>query len=199
MKKVHVIYVSIITILLILIGILSIKAFSKDSSSNKLETIASNSYIQEKFLDYDLLKVFTTNDRTQGIERIKKQYALVNTMKNNKSSSVTIEQIQNEYEDIFNEEITTDDLLDVNQYKEYYKYDSKNDTIIVKDFEYDMDTEKYEYNIVDTEKDGEIFKVNLEVNKLNIYNSDEKEKVCDAVLKLKIEGNKLILVDYEEM
>ena len=101
-----------------------------------------------------------------------------------------------EYKDIFGE-VSDIDFSILERYKPYYKYNIEKEKVEIKDFEEDNTYEKYNYKILDVQNEENIYKINMELIKQNLVEKNE-EKMANATLTLKTEGNEVYLVDYNE-
>ena len=107
-----------------------------------------------------------------------------------------MEEIKKEYKDIFGEGSDIDFSI-LERYKPYYKYNIEKEKVEIKDFEEDNTYEKYNYKILDVQNEENIYKINMELIKQNLVEKNE-EKMANATLTLKTEGNDVYLVDYNE-
>ena len=76
-------------------------------------------------------------------------------------------------------------------------YNIEKEKVEIKDFEEDNTYEKYNYKILDVQNEENIYKINMELIKQNLVEKNE-EKMANATLTLKTEGNEVYLVDYNE-
>ena len=204
-KKKLVILYSIIIILIIAI-IIMLSVISKTykiknesiSSKNEVIKLFVNKYVEEKYLNHDLLKIFIIydNEEHKNSNEIKMQYVLAYTINQNKKTNVQMEEIKKEYKDIFGE-VSDIDFSILERYKPYYKYNIEKEKVEIKDFEEDNTYEKYNYKILDVQNEENIYKINMELIKQNLVEKNE-EKMANATLTLKTEGNEVYLVDYNE-
>ena len=200
-KKLVILYsiiiILIIAIIIMLSVILKTYKIKNESISSKNEVIKLfvNKYVEEKYLNHDLLKIFIIydNEEHKNSNEIKMQYVLAYTMNQNKKTNVQMEEIKKEYKDIFGE-VSDIDFSILERYKPYYKYNIEKEKVEIKDFEEDNTYEKYNYKILDVEN---IYKINMELIKQNLVEKNE-EKMANATLTLKTEGNEVYLVDYNE-
>ena len=183
-KKLVILYsiiiILIIAIIIMLSVILKTYKIKNESISSKNEVIKLfvNKYVEEKYLNHDLLKIFIIydNEEHKNSNEIKMQYVLAYTMNQNKKTNVQMEEIKKEYKDIFGE-VSDIDFSILERYKPYYKYNIEKEKVEIKDFEEDNTYEKYNYKILDVQNE---------------------EKMANATLTLKTEGNEVYLVDYNE-
>lgn len=168
------------------------------SSKNEVIKLFVNKYVEEKYLNHDLLKIFIIydNEEHKNSNEIKMQYVLAYTMNQNKKTNVQMEEIKKEYKDIFGEGSDIDFSI-LERYKPYYKYNIEKEKVEIKDFEEDNTYEKYNYKILDVQNEENIYKINMELIKQNLVEKNE-EKMANATLTLKTEGNDVYLVDYNE-
>lgn len=201
-KKLVILYsiiiILIIAIIIMLSVILKTYKIKNESISSKNEVIKLfvNKYVEEKYLNHDLLKIFIIydNEEHKNSNEIKMQYVLAYTMNQNKKTNVQMEEIKKEYKDIFGE-VSDIDFSILERYKPYYKYNIEK--VEIKDFEEDNTYEKYNYKILDVQNEENIYKINMELIKQNLVEKNE-EKMANATLTLKTEGNEVYLVDYNE-
>ena len=104
--------------------------------------------------------------------------------------------LQHFKKDIFGE-VSDIDFSILERYKPYYKYNIEKEKVEIKDFEEDNTYEKYNYKILDVQNEENIYKINMELIKQNLVEKNE-EKMANATLTLKTEGNEVYLVDYNE-
>lgn len=203
-KKLVILYsiiiILIIAIIIMLSVILKTYKIKNESISSKNEVIKLfvNKYVEEKYLNHDLLKIFIIydNEEHKNSNEIKMQYVLAYTMNQNKKKNVQMEEIKKEYKDIFGE-VSDIDFSILERYKPYYKYNIEKEKVEIKDFEEDNTYEKYNYKILDVQNEENIYKINMELIKQNLVEKNE-EKMANATLTLKTEGNEVYLVDYNE-
>ena len=203
-KKLVILYsiiiILIIAIIIMLSVILKTYKIKNESISSKNEVIKLfvNKYVEEKYLNHDLLKIFIIydNEEHKNSNEIKMQYVLAYTMNQNKKTNVQMEEIKKEYKDIFGEGSDIDFSI-LERYKPYYKYNIEKEKVEIKDFEEDNTYEKYNYKILDIQNEENIYKINMELIKQNLVEKNE-EKMANATLTLKTEGNDVYLVDYNE-
>ncbi len=203
-KKLVILYsiiiILIIAIIIMLSVILKTYKIKNESISSKNEVIKLfvNKYVEEKYLNHDLLKIFIIydNEEHKNSNEIKMQYVLAYTMNQNKKTNVQMEEIKKEYKDIFGEASDIDFSI-LERYKPYYKYNIEKEKVEIKDFEEDNTYEKYNYKILDVQNEENIYKINMELIKQNLVEKNE-EKMANATLTLKTEGNDVYLVDYNE-
>lgn len=203
-KKLVILYsiiiILIIAIIIMLSVILKTYKIKNESISSKNEVIKLfvNKYVEEKYLNHDLLKIFIIydNEEHKNSNEIKMQYVLAYTINQNKKTNVQIEEIKKEYKDIFGE-VSDIDFSILERYKPYYKYNIEKEKVEIKDFEEDNTYEKYNYKILDVQNEENIYKINMELIKQNLVEKNE-EKMANATLTLKTEGNEVYLVDYNE-
>ena len=203
-KKLVILYsiiiILIIAIIIMLSVILKTYKIKNESISSKNEVIKLfvNKYVEEKYLNHDLLKIFIIydNEEHKNYNEIKMQYVLAYTMNQNKKTNVQMEEIKKEYKDIFGE-VSDIDFSILERYKPYYKYNIEKEKVEIKDFEEDNTYEKYNYKILDVQNEENIYKINMELIKQNLVEKNE-EKMANATLTLKTEGNEVYLVDYNE-
>ncbi|CDE25789.1 unknown [Clostridium sp. CAG:440] len=203
-KKLVILYsiiiILIIAIIIMLSVILKTYKIKNESISSKNEVIKLfvNKYVEEKYLNHDLLKIFIIydNEEHKNSNEIKMQYVLAYTMNQNKKTNVQMEEIKKEYKDIFGE-VSDIDFSILERYKPYYKYNIEKEKVEIKDFEEDNTYEKYNYKILDVQNEENIYKINMELIKQNLVEKNE-EKMANATLTLKTEGNDVYLVDYNE-
>ena len=203
-KKLVILYsiiiILIIAIIIMLSVILKTYKIKNESISSKNEVIKLfvNKYVEEKYLNHDLLKIFIIydNEEHKNSNEIKMQYVLAYTMNQNKKTNVQMEEIKKEYKDIFGE-VSDIDFSILERYKPYYKYNIEKEKVEIKDFEEDNTYEKYNYKILDVQNEENIYKINMELIKQNLVEKNE-EKRANATLTLKTEGNEVYLVDYNE-
>ncbi|MEI3411383.1 MAG: hypothetical protein V8S04_05105 [Clostridia bacterium] len=203
-KKLVILYsiiiILIIAIIIMLSVILKTYKIKNESISSKNEVIKLfvNKYVEEKYLNHDLLKIFIIydNEEHKNSNEIKMQYVLAYTMNQNKKTNVQMEEIKKEYKDIFGEGSDIDFSI-LERYKPYYKYNIEKEKVEIKDFEEDNTYEKYNYKILDVQNEENIYKINMELIKQNLVEKNE-EKMANATLTLKTEGNDVYLVDYNE-
>lgn len=203
-KKLVILYsiiiILIIAIIIMLSVILKTYKIKNESISSKNEVIKLfvNKYVEEKYLNHDLLKIFIIydNEEHKNSNEIKMQYVLAYTMNQNKKTNVQMEEIKKEYKDIFGE-VSDIDFSILERYKTYYKYNIEKEKVEIKDFEEDNTYEKYNYKILDVQNEENIYKINMELIKQNLVEKNE-EKMANATLTLKTEGNDVYLVDYNE-
>ena len=197
-KKLVILYsiiiILIIAIIIMLSVILKTYKIKNESISSKNEVIKLfvNKYVEEKYLNHDLLKIFIIydNEEHKNSNEIKMQYVLAYTMNQNKKTNVQMEEIKKEYKDIFGE-VSDIDFSILERYKPYYKYNIEKEKVEIKDFEEDN------YKILDVQNEENIYKINMELIKQNLVEKNE-EKMANATLTLKTEGNEVYLVDYNE-
>ena len=203
-KKLVILYsiiiILIIAIIIMLSVILKTYKIKNESISSKNEVIKLfvNKYVEEKYLNHDLLKIFIIydNEEHKNSNEIKMQYVLAYTMNQNKKTNVQMEEIKKEYKDIFGE-VSDIDFSILERYMPYYKYNIEKEKVEIKDFEEDNTYEKYNYKILDVQNEENIYKINMELIKQNLVEKNE-EKMANATLTLKTEGNEVYLVDYNE-
>ena len=203
-KKLVILYsiiiILIIAIIIMLSVILKTYKIKNESISSKNEVIKLfvNKYVEEKYLNHDLLKIFIIydNEEHKNSNEIKMQYVLAYTINQNKKTNVQMEEIKKEYKDIFGE-VSDIDFSILERYKPYYKYNIEKEKVEIKDFEEDNTYEKYNYMILDVQNEENIYKINMELIKQNLVEKNE-EKMANATLTLKTEGNEVYLVDYNE-
>ena len=203
-KKLVILYsiiiILIIDIIIMLSVILKTYKIKNESISSKNEVIKLfvNKYVEEKYLNHDLLKIFIIydNEEHKNSNEIKMQYVLAYTINQNKKTNVQMEEIKKEYKDIFGE-VSDIDFSILERYKPYYKYNIEKEKVEIKDFEEDNTYEKYNYKILDVQNEENIYKINMELIKQNLVEKNE-EKMANATLTLKTEGNEVYLVDYNE-
>ena len=203
-KKLVILYsiiiILIIAIIIMLSVILKTYKIKNESISSKNEVIKLfvNKYVEEKYLNHDLLKIFIIydNEEHKNSNEIKMQYVLAYTMNQNKKTNVQMEEIKKEYKDIFGE-VSDIDFSILERYNPYYKYNIEKEKVEIKDFEEDNTYEKYNYKILDVQNEENIYKINMELIKQNLVEKNE-EKMANATLTLKTEGNDVYLVDYNE-
>lgn len=203
-KKLVILYsiiiILIIAIIIMLSVILKTYKIKNESISSKNEVIKLfvNKYVEEKYLNHDLLKIFIIydNEEHKNSNEIKMQYVLAYTMNQNKKTNVQMEEIKKEYKDIFGE-VSDIDFSILERYKPYYKYNIEKEKVEIKDFEEDNTYEKYNFKILDVQNEENIYKINMELIKQNLVEKNE-EKMANATLTLKTEGNEVYLVDYNE-
>lgn len=203
-KKLVILYsiiiILIIAIIIMLSVILKTYKIKNESISSKNEVIKLfvNKYVEEKYLNHDLLKIFIIydNEEHKNSNEIKMQYVLAYTINQNKKTNVQMEEIKKEYKDIFGE-VSDIDFSILERYKPYYKYNIEKEKVEIKDFEEDNTYEKYNYKILDVQNEENIYKINMELIKQNLVEKNE-EKMANATLTLKTEGNEVHLVDYNE-
>ena len=203
-KKLVILYsiiiILIIAIIIMLSVILKTYKIKNESISSKNEVIKLfvNKYVEEKYLNHDLLKIFIIydNEEHKNSNEIKMQYVLAYTINQNKKTNVQMEEIKKEYKDIFGE-VSDIDFSILERYKPYYKYNIEKEKVEIKDFEEDNTHEKYNYKILDVQNEENIYKINMELIKQNLVEKNE-EKMANATLTLKTEGNEVYLVDYNE-
>ena len=203
-KKLVILYsiiiILIIAIIIMLSVILKTYKIKNESISSKNEVIKLfvNKYVEEKYLNHDLLKIFIIydNEEHKNPNEIKMQYVLAYTINQNKKTNVQMEEIKKEYKDIFGE-VSDIDFSILERYKPYYKYNIEKEKVEIKDFEEDNTYEKYNYKILDVQNEENIYKINMELIKQNLVEKNE-EKMANATLTLKTEGNEVYLVDYNE-
>ncbi len=203
-KKLVILYsiiiILIIAIIIMLSVILKTYKIKNESISSKNEVIKLfvNKYVEEKYLNHDLLKIFIIydNEEHKNSNEIKMQYVLAYTMNQNKKTNVQMEEIKKEYKDIFGEASDIDFSI-LERYKPYYKYNIEKEKVEIKDFEEDNTYEKYNYKILDVQNEENIYKINMELIKQNLVEKNE-EKMANTTLTLKTEGNDVYLVDYNE-
>ena len=203
-KKLVILYsiiiILIIAIIIMLSVILKTYKIKNESISSKNEVIKLfvNKYVEEKYLNHDLLKIFIIydNEEHKNSNEIKMQYVLAYTMNQNKKTNVQMEEIKKEYKDIFGE-VSDIDFSILERYKPYYKYNIEKEKVEIKDFEEDNTYEKYNYKILDVQNEENIYKINMELIKQTLVEKNE-EKMANATLTLKTEGNEVYLVDYNE-
>lgn len=203
-KKLVILYsiiiILIIAIIIMLSVILKTYKIKNESISSKNEVIKLfvNKYVEEKYLNHDLLKIFIIydNEEHKNSNEIKMQYVLAYTINQNKKTNVEMEEIKKEYKDIFGE-VSDIDFSILERYKPYYKYNIEKEKVEIKDFEEDNTYEKYNYKILDVQNEENIYKINMELIKQNLVEKNE-EKMANATLTLKTEGNEVYLVDYNE-
>ena len=203
-KKLVILYsiiiILIIAIIIMLSVILKTYKIKNESISSKNEVIKLfvNKYVEEKYLNHDLLKIFIIydNEEHKNSNEIKMQYVLAYTMNQNKKTNVQMEEIKKEYKYIFGE-VSDIDFSILERYKPYYKYNIEKEKVEIKDFEEDNTYEKYNYKILDVQNEENIYKINMELIKQNLVEKNE-EKMANATLTLKTEGNEVYLVDYNE-
>ena len=203
-KKLVILYsiiiILIIAIIIMLSVILKTYKIKNESISSKNEVIKLfvNKYVEEKYLNHDLLKIFIIydNEEHKNSNEIKMQYVLAYTINQNKKTNVQMEEIKKEYKDIFGE-VSDIDFSILERYKPYYKYNIEKEKVEIKDFEEDNTYEKYNYKILDVQNEENIYKINMELIKQNLVEKNE-EKIANATLTLKTEGNEVYLVDYNE-
>ncbi len=203
-KKLVILYsiiiILIIAIIIMLSVILKTYKIKNESISSKNEVIKLfvNKYVEEKYLNHDLLKIFIIydNEEHKNSNEIKMQYVLAYTINQNKKTNVQMEEIKKEYKDIFGE-VSDIDFSILERYKPYYKYNIEKEKVEIKDFEEDNTYEKYNYKILDVQNEENIYKINMELIKQNLVEKNE-EKMANATLTLKTEGNEVYLVDYNE-
>ena len=203
-KKLVILYsiiiILIIAIIIMLSVILKTYKIKNESISSKNEVIKLfvNKYVEENYLNHDLLKIFIIydNEEHKNSNEIKMQYVLAYTMNQNKKTNVQMEEIKKEYKDIFGE-VSDIDFSILERYKPYYKYNIEKEKVEIKDFEEDNTYEKYNYKILDVQNEENIYKINMELIKQNLVEKNE-EKMANATLTLKTEGNEVYLVDYNE-
>ena len=149
-------------------------------------------------MNHDLLKIFIIydNEEHKNSNEIKMQYVLAYTINQNKKTNVQMEEIKKEYKYIFGE-VSDIDFSILERYKPYYKYNIEKEKVEIKDFEEDNTYEKYNYKILDVQNEENIYKINMELIKQNLVEKNE-EKMANATLTLKTEGNEVYLVDYNE-
>ena len=195
-----IIIILIIAIIIMLSVILKTYKIKNESISSKNEVIKLfvNKYVEEKYLNHDLLKIFIIydNEEHKNSNEIKMQYVLAYTINQNKKTNVQMEEIKKEYKDIFGE-VSDIDFSILERYKPYYKYNIEKEKVEIKDFEEDNTYEKYNYKILDVQNEENIYKINMELIKQNLVEKNE-EKMANATLTLKTEGNEVYLVDYNE-
>ena len=203
-KKLVILYsiiiILIIAIIIMLSVILKTYKIKNESISSKNEVIKLfvNKYVEEKYLNHDLLKIFIIydNEEHKNSNEIKMQYVLAYTINQNKKTNVQMEEIKKEYKDIFGE-VSDIDFSILERYKPYYKYNIEKEKVEIKDFEEDNTYEKYNYKTLDVQNEENIYKINMELIKQNLVEKNE-EKMANATLTLKTEGNEVYLVDYNE-
>ena len=203
-KKLVILYsiiiILIIAIIIMLSVILKTYKIKNESISSKNEVIKLfvNKYVEEKYLNHDLLKIFIIydNEEHKNSNEIKMQYVLAYTINQNKKTNVQMEEIKKEYKDIFGE-VSDIDFSILERYKPYYKYNIEKEKVEIKDFEEDNTYEKYNYKILDVQNEENIYKINMELIKQNLVEKND-EKMANATLTLKTEGNEVYLVDYNE-
>lgn len=203
-KKLVILYsiiiILIIAIIIMLSVILKTYKIKNESISSKNEVIKLfvNKYVEEKYLNHDLLKIFIIydNEEHKNSNEIKMQYVLAYIINQNKKTNVQMEEIKKEYKDIFGE-VSDIDFSILERYKPYYKYNIEKEKVEIKDFEEDNTYEKYNYKILDVQNEENIYKINMELIKQNLVEKNE-EKMANATLTLKTEGNEVYLVDYNE-
>ena len=203
-KKLVILYsiiiILIIAIIIMLSVILKTYKIKNESISSKNEVIKLfvNKYVEEKYLNHDLLKIFIIydNEEHKNSNEIKMQYVLAYTINQNKKTNVQMEEIKKEYKDIYGE-VSDIDFSILERYKPYYKYNIEKEKVEIKDFEEDNTYEKYNYKILDVQNEENIYKINMELIKQNLVEKNE-EKMANATLTLKTEGNEVYLVDYNE-
>jgi hypothetical protein len=203
-KKLVILYsiiiILIIAIIIMLSVILKTYKIKNESISSKNEVIKLfvNKYVEEKYLNHDLLRIFIIydNEEHKNSNEIKMQYVLAYTINQNKKTNVQMEEIKKEYKDIFGE-VSDIDFSILERYKPYYKYNIEKEKVEIKDFEEDNTYEKYNYKILDVQNEENIYKINMELIKQNLVEKNE-EKMANATLTLKTEGNEVYLVDYNE-
>ena len=203
-KKLVILYsiiiILIIAIIIMLSVILKTYKIKNESISSKNEVIKLfvNKYVEQKYLNHELLKIFIIydNEEHKNSNEIKMQYVLAYTMNQNKKTNVQMEEIKKEYKDIFGE-VSDIDFSILERYKPYYKYNIEKEKVEIKDFEEDNTYEKYNYKILDVQNEENIYKINMELIKQNLVEKNE-EKMANATLTLKTEGNEVYLVDYNE-
>lgn len=203
-KKLVILYsiiiILIIAIIIMLSVILKTYKIKNESISSKNEVIKLfvNKYVEEKYLNHDLLKIFIIydNEEHKNSNEIKMQYVLAYTINQNKKTNVQMEEIKKEYKDIFGE-VSDIDFSILERYKPYYKYNIEKEKVEIKDFEEDNTYEKYNYKILDVQNEENIYIINMELIKQNLVEKNE-EKMANATLTLKTEGNEVYLVDYNE-
>ena len=203
-KKLVILYsiiiILIIAIIIMLSVILKTYKIKNESISSKNEVIKLfvNKYVEEKYLNHDLLKIFIIydNEEHKNSNEIKMQYVLAYTINQNKKTNVQMEEIKKEYKDIFGE-VSDIDFSILERYKPYYKYNIEKEEVEIKDFEENNTYEKYNYKILDVQNEENIYKINMELIKQNLVEKNE-EKMANATLTLKTEGNEVYLVDYNE-
>ena len=203
-KKLVILYsiiiILIIAIIIMLSVILKTYKIKNESISSKNEVIKLfvNKYVEEKYLNHDLLKIFIIydNEEHKNSNEIKMQYVLAYTINQNKKTNVQMEEIKKEYKDIFGE-VSDIDFSILERYKPYYKYNIEKEKVEIKDFEEDNTYEIYNYKILDVQNEENIYKINMELIKQNLVEKNE-EKMANATLTLKTEGNEVYLVDYNE-
>ena len=203
-KKLVILYsiiiILIIAIIIMLSVILKTYKIKNESISSKNEVIKLfvNKYVEEKYLNHDLLKIFIIydNEEHKNSNEIKMQYVLAYTINQNKKTNVQMEEIIKEYKYISGE-VSDIDFSILERYKPYYKYNIEKEKVEIKDFEEDNTYEKYNYKILDVQNEENIYKINMELIKQNLVEKNE-EKMANATLTLKTEGNEVYLVDYNE-
>lgn len=203
-KKLVILYSIIIILIIAIIIMLSVilKTYKIKneliSSKNEVIKLFVNKYVEEKYLNHDLLKIFIIydNEEHKNSNEIKMQYVLAYTINQNKKTNVQMEEIKKEYKDIFGE-VSDIDFSILERYKPYYKYNIEKEKVEIKDFEEDNTYEKYNYKILDVQNEENIYKINMELIKQNLVEKNE-EKMANATLTLKTEGNEVYLVDYNE-
>lgn len=196
-KNKKIIYCSGIIVLLIIIGIITIilcknNMKKKDSKINELINLSAEKYIKEKFLNHDLLSIFTAATKeNRNLDNIEIQYVLGYYMKQYEVNNVSEEQFLKTYKEIFGKEFELDVKL-IDNYQPYYTYNDQDGKIYVKDIIEPKYREEYSYDILEINKEDDDYR--LYMNLLN----ESGEKVATAILKLKIQDNDIIFVDYEE-
>ena len=180
-KKLVILYsiiiILIIAIIIMLSVILKTYKIKNESISSKNEVIKLfvNKYVEEKYLNHDLLKIFIIydNEEHKSSNEIKMQYVLAYTINQNKKTNVHMEEIKKEYKDIFGE-VSDIDFSILERYKPYYKYNIEKEKVEIKDFEEDNTYEKYNYKILDVQNEENIYKINMELIKQNLVEKNEE-------------------------
>lgn len=202
-KKISIIFVVIAIIIIILSIVIGIFSNSK-LKLNEFEKVAVYNYLEDNFLDYDLLQNLTKESENEVIvENNKMYYAIERYLNKNNTNKIEKNTLREYYNNIFGEELKSDiEAIDV--FSNKYIYNFEDNTINKVENNDDVKTQDlHKLEISDITVKDNNYIVNLNViaydNDSNLDTQTKNEnKIGAAQMTLQVKDGKYIIVSYKQ-
>lgn len=205
-KKLCLILAIILIIIIIIVTIILMNSKKeKNLNLSDFEKVGVYNYLENDFLDYDLLEILADEPENEIIEENHKMgVAIEFYFKKYNTNKVTKQELKDTYYNIFGEELRAD-IEAIDAYTDKYLYNFEKDIIEKNPNQSEENEQKnYKLKISDIYTNNDEYNVKLDLIRLNndisLENDDnmQEEKIGTATLTLKVKDGRYNIVSYNE-
>lgn len=205
-KKLGLILTIILIVIIIIVTIILINSKKeKKLNLSDFEKVGVYNYLENDFLDYDLLEILADEPENEIIEENHKMAVAIEFyFKKYDTNKVTKQELKDTYYNIFGEELMAD-IEAIDAYTDKYVYNFEKDIIEKNPNQSEeIDPKTYKLKISDIYTNNDEYNVKLDLIRLNndiaLENDDnrQEEKIGTATLTLKVNDGRYNIVSYNE-